>query len=69
MNDPLTQLPSGNGKLGRLLRDLDRRIRRLEPRETVGMLRDVQKKGAAFPPNPLTQTGKNGGGSNYPRYR
>lgn len=69
ITDPQASLPRSNSPLARLLRDLDRRIRRLEPRESVGLLRDVQKKGATFTPNPLMQTGKNSGGSNLPRYR
>lgn len=69
MNDPLANLPSGNGSMPRLLRDIDKRLRRLEPRETVGLLRQGSKNGINLKPHSLAGNGNAAGTSTAPRYR
>jgi hypothetical protein len=69
MNDQLSNLPSGNGHMARLLRDLDRRIRRIEPRETLGLLRQGSRNGINLKPHSLAGNGNSSGGDTTPRYR
>lgn len=69
MNDPLARLPTGNGDIPRLLRDFDKRLRRIEPRETVGLLRQGSKNGINLKPHSLAGNGNSAGTSTAPRYR
>lgn len=69
MNDPLATLPTGNGAVPKLLRDFDKRLRRLEPRETNGMIRQGVKNGLHLKPHSLAGNKNSAGESSAPRYR
>ena len=65
----MNNLPTGKGKLSSSIRDLDQRVKRLEPRSNPGNLVRVDPTGVNIRPRNLLMGRTNGTSNNLPRYR
>ncbi len=65
----MNELPAGKGKLSTAIRDLDQRVKRLEPRSNPGTLTRVDPTGVNIRPRNLLMGRSTGGTNNIPRYR
>ena len=65
----MNQLPTGKGKLSTVIRDLDQRVKRLEPRLNPGMLTSVDPTGVSQRPKNLLSGTSSKKSSTLPRYR
>lgn len=66
----MTTIPTGKGRLSIVIRDIDRRLKRLEPNQAPGMITNVDPTGVIRRPKNLMMGNVGGGsGGNLPRYR
>lgn len=65
----MNNLPTGKGKLSSSIRDLDQRVKRLEPRSNPGNLVRVDPTGVNIRPRNLLMGKASSSRSTAPRYR
>lgn len=65
---PITNQPVGAGRLPRSIRNLERRVLRLIPRSTPGMLTQQTTTGILMRPINLLAGNKTGGNTSTPKY-
>ena len=65
----MNSLPEGKSRISTSIRDLDRRVKRLEPRSTPGMLTSVDPTGVSQVPVGGLKGNSSSKSKNYPRYR
>lgn len=65
----MNPLPTGRSKISTSIRDLDARVKRLEPKQVPGMLISIDPTGVSLVPKNGLIGNASSKPKNYPRYR
>jgi len=65
----MNPLPEGKSKISTSIRELDRRVKRLEPKSTPGLLTSIDPTGVSQVPKNGLMGNASSKPKNYPRYR